>query len=636
MRKIGTYLILLLLLLLPQSVRAVDVTDKLYIDIQVEEEGSIFVREIAVLNGSYNGRIRSIDFRNSKLPILDGSSFDFERNAFYNGSSLTDLKIYDIKNKNAIAYDSFDDLNQEFRLVTSANKGAYGVYTLEKRYDGIDLMIFNPSSTNTAFYMEYRVHDVVVKHNDIAEIYWNLLGDSYEEAVKDFKVFVHLPGADDDYRVFLHGPLYGSSERTNNRLATLSFTDLDPYESVTLRLLFDKNLITSTKYSNINAKEDILAIENQYAIEANQARNNARTMIIILVGIALIWFLALSIWHIYIYWKYDRKIKTSFDQTYYRDFPLDYGPWVIDYLMKKKITTNSFSATILDLIRKKRITMETFPIRKGKDKGYLFKKNGAFEDLTGPEKTVMSLLFTTISKDHEKVTLDEIKRFGDTESEAREFLSEYHLFKSEALDEAKKEEFFQNLYGYRIASSILSFFLLQYLLFVAMVLDLGFLSLIAFVFFIGTLIYVCTKKFRTQKGKTQYAMWMAHKRFLLDFGRFQEKEVPDIHLWDRYLVTATVLGCADEVQKSMKIQLENMEMLNSESMTPTEELIHIHMVYDLVNLNMATAITKTTNQAISTSNTRIASSSSSSSGGFGGGSVGGGGFGGGGGGGGRF
>ena len=90
-------------------------------------------------------------------------------------------------------------------------------------------------------------------------------------------------------------------------------------------------------------------------------------MIIILVGIALIWFLALSIWHIYIYWKYDRKIKTSFDQTYYRDFPLDYGPWVIDYLMKKKITPNAMSASIMNLIYKKNIKVEEVKGKKKKD-----------------------------------------------------------------------------------------------------------------------------------------------------------------------------------------------------------------------------------------------------------------------------
>ena len=44
-------------------------------------------------------------------------------------------------------------------------------------------------------------------------------------------------------------------------------------------------------------------------------------------------------------------------------------------------------------------------------------------------------------------------------------------------------------------------------------------------------------------------------------GRFDEKELPEIALWERYMVSATILGIADKVQKSMKIQIERIEAL---------------------------------------------------------------------------
>ena len=35
------------------------------------------------------------------------------------------------------------------------------------------------------------VKNVVVSHNDVSEIFWNILGDEYEENIKDFEVKGH-------------------------------------------------------------------------------------------------------------------------------------------------------------------------------------------------------------------------------------------------------------------------------------------------------------------------------------------------------------------------------------------------------------------------------------------------------------
>ena len=52
---------------------------------------------------------------------------------------------------------------------------------------------------------------------------------------------------------------------------------------------------------------------------------------------------------------------------------------------------------------------------------------------------------------------------------------------------------------------------------------------------------------------------MAHKRFLEDFSRFNEKELPEVTLWDKYLVYAVVLDCADKLSKEMELKMPNMD-----------------------------------------------------------------------------
>lgn len=127
-------------------------------------------------------------------------------------------------------------------------------------------------------------------------------------------------------------------------------------------------------------------------------------------------------------------------------------------------------------------------------------------------------------------------------------------------------------------------------------------------------------------------MWMAHKKFLEDFSRFDEKELLEVPFWDKYLVYATVLGCADNLSKQMKIKMATM----SENGTNPYPYYMYNNDFTYIGYAVSNSISNSVNQAISSSRSSIAASSSSSGDGFSGGSIGGGGSFGGGGGGGRF
>ena len=132
---------------------------------------------------------------------------------------------------------------------------------------------------------------------------------------------------------------------------------------------------------------------------------------------------------------------------------------------------------------------------------------------------------------------------------------------------------------------------------------------------------------RTKKGNEDYVRWKAFKNFLEDFGRFDIKELPEIALWEKYLVYATVFGLADKVEKAMNVKIQEYPQGTVGVYYPTWVDFHIaHMVSHSINNSF------TSNQTAIT-NSRIASSNRSSGGGFGGGFSSGGGFGGGGGGG---
>ena len=120
---------------------------------------------------------------------------------------------------------------------------------------------------------------------------------------------------------------------------------------------------------------------------------------------------------------------------------------------------------------------------------------------------------------------------------------------------------------------------------------------------------------RTNIGKEEYSKWLAHKRFLKHFSKFDEKDLPAITLWDKYLVTATILGCADKVQNKLKMHIQNVDDGSYDLLSTS------------LNSSLIRSINKSINSSVSNSKSTItaANAASSSGSGSGGGSSGGGG-----------
>lgn len=133
------------------------------------------------------------------------------------------------------------------------------------------------------------------------------------------------------------------------------------------------------------------------------------------------------------------------------------------------------------------------------------------------------------------------------------------------------------------------------------------------------LIYVISFKKRTLKGNEDYVKWKAFKKFLLNFGRFRDKELPEIVLWEKYLVYATIFGIADRVSKAMEIKVKEVD--------PNATTFNSNLFY---NYYFTSSLVKTIDTTRSASASQVAASTQSSGAGFGGGFSGGGGFGGGG------
>ena len=605
-------------------------TDKFLSEIEILDDGSIKVRELIKMNGEYNGMDRTILARSLYNNTRSYTINDIKgNNDLYDGDEIMNLRVGSISDDGELTFDDFNRSVNYFDEVSYASNGDSKKYT-NTYYMGEDyLKIYNSSDLDEIFYIEYTVTDVVVVHEDIAELAWNTLGDGYRENIGDYEVKVVLPNSDSDYRVWLHGPLNGEIERTNNKETVGTFNFLGAYNPVSVRLIFDKSLVpNATKVSGLIAKDAIIDYQTELSDKANAEREQIQRQNMILIISSSVWALIAISLAVGVYLREKNMKKTAFNMEYFRDFPASYGPEVLEYLLDKNVTEKSLSATILNLIYKKVLKVEVID-RKLKDDYKLVLQEYDEASLTETEKIALNLIINEIGNSKE-VVLSTIRKHCSTLSNANNVMDLYNDFIRKSKSLGKSELFFATTPGL-VAFSVIFSLLGLVLTFISFALDLSWLGIIIIIIMIALIIFVITRKFYTKKGAEHYAKWMAHKRFLEDFSRFDEKELPEVTLWDKYLVYATILDCADKLSKEMELKMPNMDTSNT-----TYVGYNPYMTHYIITTNLYSSINSGIHTAVASSRSSIASSQSSSGGGFGGGSIGGGGSFGGGGGGGRF
>lgn len=617
MKKLYFFLALFLsfLFINPNSIKA-DGINKYYMNATVLSNGDLEVEEYIDLNGDYNGYERIIKYANENAEEFNENNDSLGGNKLHNAD---DIQIISVKGVNKSS-DDIDTLftnliGDEFTKVNYANTGSYGKYTEEYIFNGTKIRIYN---NYKAFYIKYIIKNLGVLYNDYAEIGWNIFTEQKED-IKDFKLQINIPNNKNELRSWAHGQLDGNIKLSGKNKVYVTIKDYDASYPFDVRVLFDReNIINSTKNININAFDKILKYENKKADEANKIRNKARLIINTIRTIDIILIILLILLMIRTYLKFDKEYVARFKNKYFRDFPSDKSPSSIEYLTKKQITTNSLSATILNLIYKKIINFTKI------DKDYKLELVGNEESLSKEEKSALKFVF----EDKKETLLSDVKRKG--KKDYNTVINNYNSWRSDALQNANQYNFFENNKTNKFRLTILGLIILFINIFIFMSLyPQSILNVILLITTIIFIIYTLVSTKKTKEGIEEYSKWIALKRFLNDFGRFEEKDLPQIVLWEKYLVYATVFGIAEKLSKEMQIKINNNSYYDS------YPHYHNYSFTDVVIFNniMNTSISSSYNNACSA---RAAASSNSSGSGFGGGFSSGGGSFGGGGGGGRF
>lgn len=588
-----------------------------YINAILEENGDMQVEELIVMKGTFNGYEVGIEYNTND----SYSASSMENVSIFGDGNISDEDI-DIKNWNYVY--------PEFNKVSYADNGDILKYIETK---GIDQntyrMYYGTNSSQTAFLFKYVLKDVAISHNDCIEYYWNFFSNSFRDNINDLKIRINYPTTlnEEDFHWWFHGDLAGNSKIDNvsddytTVIATLDY--LSAYSPVDFRTLIPKdafNYEIFKKNDTENVKEDIINHEDDIVRQDLETIKRNRTIFYIFEAISVIYLISLILIWIYVYKKFDKERTPEFQHKYNRDFIDDYNVEVIDYLMNSNVTPNAMSASIMNMIYKKNIEVEKDVTN---DKNYIFTLKTR-DNLNDTENILVDFLFDKVGSNN-TFTTKELKDYAKSAKTCDIFMNSYTKWKNKVISDGKKERFYDKLEGkfkYGAIMLILSFII--YFVGVHMfhvnfaLIHLLIPASIIFIIYLGFI------KRKSKKGIEHYAKWKAFKNFLNDFGSFDTKELPEIILWERYLVYATIFGLAKKVQKDMNVKIKEMDITDMNNNT----FIYIN------NYNFASILNDSVNQAYTgaqnTINRTAAEASGGSFGGHGGGFSSGGGFGGGG------
>ena len=527
------------------------------------------------------------------------------------------------------------------------------------------------SSGNRKYQVSYKIEDVITSYNDCQEFYWKFIEEGKNAIpVKSLTGSIHLPDGVqniENLKVWGHGQINGNIERTLNNLVEFEIQNLRPGAMLEVRVVTAEDIfdVSETKERNYRNLEEIIEEETEWSNETNIQSMITRIVLIAIYAIILVIYII----KIVKYRKINKKENDGIikkDLRYFREIPREGNstPNEAVYMYhfeKEKLETSTVqsemvASTILNLCLKKIITLEI----EGK---YIYiTLVGDGSSLKKEEYQVYKLL-SEASKGKETLEITELNDY------AKKHYSNYSVYINKMVNETRNELYNLELIDkneentYRKSKSASIFFniilgLYIFLVTFTAIIHLPFLqmpvdislaigwreSLTNFVIAILPLVIVILYSLNlktkiqnkiaviTQKGYDEKIQWEALKRYLEDYSLLDEKEIPQLAIWERYLVYATAFGIANKVIDQMKAKYPKVfiEETWDTEMKNTYPIIYfstnpIYFSTHTIGTSPISMLNQGVSKAYSTSVAEIAAHSSSSGSGGGGGFSGGGG-----------
>ena len=571
--------------------------EKLDIEANLQKDGSMVVSEAVTYD----------------IDEINGVYFDIDAKGF---GELEDLQVFE------------DEPNtSSFKEVDTSN---YEVSVSDELYR-IKLYSKNQNNIRT-FKFVYKLPEAITVYDDVAQFNRKMVGQEWQQGIKYItaKVIVPVPTDYDNSNilVFGHGPLTGEVDKVENTVV-YKLDDYYPGDFLEAHILMEPEIFSEYNKSKIvhkDMKQELLDMEAKLADEANAERDKARRQPNkfrkLFENQGLMLGVLGSIWGVlmfYIYGIYRRRnrVKNSVGK-YLRELPDDSSPALVGSFMTDSISGNEILATIVDLIRRKILRLET------SEEKSIITLVGNTEKLSAQERVIVDIYINDFG---DGKSLD-LKSFGFFQkvpmSTARKFEKWKTIIQSEMNRKDLVFEGFKgmgkNLFYKSLCGIILGIKFFGNILEKAMESKMFLIIII-----MGVILFISLTKARYPRKELAEAKdkWQAFKNFLSDYSQLEEAKITSVHLWEQYFVYAVALGVSEKVVKAYKKALDMGVIDQGVNKFRTSPIFNTMFNSSFSNLNGI--VSRTNSRASFTIASSRRSSSFGGGGGFSSGSSGGGG-----------
>ena len=567
--------------------------EKLDIEANLQKDGSMVVSEAITYD----------------IDEINGVYFDIDAKGF---GELEDLQVFE------------DEPNtSSFKEVDASN---YEVSVSDELYR-IKLYSKNQNNIRT-FKFVYKLPEAIKVYDDVAQFNRKMVGQEWQQGIKYItaKVIVPVPTDYDNSNilVFGHGPLTGEVDREENTVV-YKLDDYYPGDFLEAHILMESEIFSEYDKSKIihkDMKQELLNMEAKLSEEANIERDKASSQQKISKKQGVILGVLGSIWGVlmfYIYGIYRRKnrVKNSVGK-YLRELPDDSSPALVGSFMTDSISGNEILATIVDLIRKKVLMLETSGEKS------IITLVGNTEKLSAQERVIVDIYINDFGNG-KSLDLKDFDLFQEVPmSTARKFEKWKTIIQSEMDRKDLVFEGFkgmgENLFYTSLGGIILGIKFFKNILEKAMESKMFLIIII-----MGFILLISLTKARYPRKELAEAKdkWQAFKNFLSDYSQLEEAKISSVHLWEQYFVYAIALEVSEKVVEAYKKALDMGVIDQGVNKFRTSPIFNPMFSRSFSNLNGM--VSRTNSMASSTIASSRRSSSSGGGGGFGSGSSGGGG-----------
>lgn len=500
--------------------------EKLDIEANLQKDGSMVVSEAVTYD----------------IDEINGVYFDIDAKGF---GELEYIQVFE------------DDQNTGgFKEVDSSN---YEVSVSDELYR-IKLYSKNHNNRRT-FKFVYKLPEAITVYDDVAQFNRKMVGQEWQQGINYITAKVIIPVSasydNSNILVFGHGPLTGEVDKEGNTVI-YKLNNYYPGDFLEAHILMEPEIFSEYNKSKIvhkDMKQKLLDMEAKLADEANAERDKAIRQQEMINKVfekpGLIFGVLSSIWgalmyYIHVIFKRKNKVKNSVGK-YLRELPDNSSPALVGGFMTNSINDNEILATIVDLVRRKVLTLEN------SDKNSIIILTGSTKDLSAQEKAIVDIYINDFG---DGKSLD-LKSFGFFQKVPMSVARKFEKWRAMVQSEMNRK----NLTYQGLGCLGVLFFAFFPMIFTFAGLVIGMITgnkMFLLIVVMGIILFVSGAKARYPRKELAEAKdeWQAFKNFLSDYSQLEEAKITSVHLWEQYFVYAVALGVSEKVVKAYKKALD--------------------------------------------------------------------------------